>query len=548
MNFTLLLAAVLAAALYVLAFPPADLWPLAFLALAPWCALARRLRGARLFWMATLSGAALLTFGCFWIRRSDPINLVLMVIPVSLWFGGFALLLRALLVTRELPAALALPISFTAIEFLRGRWPLDGFPWLSFGYTQHRFLLFAQTADLGGVHLLTLLLGVTAGSLVDFLLATGRARDGTSGRIGGGARWHWRALLPGVAVLVGGCTYGVVRLGQGFASTPGPALLIVQPNVTQKLKDYGPSNAEVLRLHLDLVRKARRAATGPIDLAVWSETMPISDGSLVESLDAAAAGREQQQLGRPLVTAVGGPLLTGCLTSDGDPRLDSSHRYNAAILFDREGRRAGQYAKRVLVPGGEYLPWIDLFPTSLRRWLETTVDEEAGFLPDLSPGRHSGIVPFPCGDGTLPAGLTICFEIAYPHLGRQLVRDGAQLLVNLSNEAWFPDSAEFEQCVAMAVVRAIECRRSVVKVANSGQSGWIAANGERHLLEQDGRGDGFTATAVIRPDTSTSMTLYARTGEWAGAGSCLFSLALLLLRRRRVAAAARVTGRDPPIY
>ena len=531
MNFTLLLAAALAAALYVLAFPPAELAPLAFLALAPWCALARRLRGARLFWMATLAGAALLTFGCFWIRRSDPTNLVLMVVPVSLWFGGFALLLRALLVTRGLPAALALPISFTAIEFLRGRWPLDGFPWLSLGYTQYRFRLFAQVADLGGVHLLTLLLGVTAGSLVDFFLATRRRREAGRGAGASGAvRAAWRALLPGVGVLVLGCAYGAVRLERGFATTPGPALLIVQPNLTQKLKDYGPGAAEQLALHLDLGAKARQAAADPVDVVVWSETMisPVLD----EAPDAAAAERERRLLSRELVAAVGGPLLSGCLTADGDPDLASTHRYNSAILFDRDGRRAGQYAKIVLVPGGEYLPWIDLFPDSFRRWLETTVKKEAGFLPALTPGRHSGIVAIPCGDRVVPAGLTICFEIAYPHLGRDRVRDGAQLLVNLSNEAWFPDTAEFEQYSAMATVRAIESRRSVVKVANSGQSGWIAADGEPHLLEQEGRRDGFPAAMVIRPDVASEVTLYVRTGEWAGAGSCLVALALLLLRRR----------------
>lgn len=532
MNFTLLLAAALAVALYVLAFPPADLAPLAFLALAPWCALARRLRGARLFWTATLAGAALLTIGCFWIRRSDPTNLVLMVVPVSLWFGGFALLLRALLVTRGLPAAVALPLAFTAIEFLRGRWPLDGFPWLSLGYTQHRFRLFAQVADLGGVHLLTLLLGVTAGSLVDFFLAMRRGREAGRGA-SGGARAAWRALLPGFGVLVLGCAYGAVRLERGFATTPGPTLLIVQPNLEQKLKDNGASAEEQRALHLDLGAKARQTAALPVDVVVWSETMlPVV---LDEAPDAAAAERERRLFSRELVTAVGGPLLAGGLTADGDLELPSTHRYNTAILFDRDGRRAGQYAKIVLVPGGEYLPWIDLFPDSFRRWLEKTVKNEAGFLPCLSPGLHSGIVALPSGDRVVPAGLTICFEIAYPHLGRDRVRSGAQLLINLSNEAWFPDSAEFEQYAAMAAVRAIECRRSVVKVANSGESGWIAADGEPHLLEQEGRRDGFPAAAVIRPDVASEVTLYVRTGEWAGAGSCLAALALLLLRRKRSA-------------
>jgi apolipoprotein N-acyltransferase len=139
-----LLPALVAAALYVLAFPPVDVGPLAFLALAPWCLVVRRWRGARLFGAGALIGAAILAFGCGWIRATAWINLLLMIVPESLFFGLFALLLRALHVTRRWPAIVALPVAFTSVEFLRGHFPLDGFPWLTLGYSQHAALAIVQ--------------------------------------------------------------------------------------------------------------------------------------------------------------------------------------------------------------------------------------------------------------------------------------------------------------------------------------------------------------------------------------------------------------------
>ena len=537
MNAAAVVAASLAAAvLYVLAFPPADLGPLAFVALAPWCALATKLRGLRLFLTSALTGAVLLTFGCMWIAASAPSNLLFMVVPESLFFGGFALLLRALLVTRSLPAAAALPIAFTAMEFVRGRWPLDGFLWLSLGYSQHRFPWFAQVADLGGVHLVTLLLGVAAGALADAFMPCLDERR-TRGRL--------RALLPGAAALLLACTYGVVRRSGELHTEPGPALLLVQPNIPQKLKDSGEHAGSTRQLHLELVASAKAASSERPDVVVWSETI-LNEVEYPETLDDPRLAERELRHFRPLVDAVGAPLLAGAVTYEfkppnewgpDDPISARARIFNSALFLDPTGQRVAQYAKRVLVPGGEYLPWIGGFPDDLQRWIRRRVLEAAGFLNELTPGRHDGLVALPKGEATMRVGMTICFEIAYPHLSRWQVRDGATCLLNLSNEAWFPDTAEFEQYAAMAWFRAVETRRSLVKVANSGQSGWIGPDGERHLFAngKDGRRDGFPASGIVRPTCSDERTLYVRTGEWAGGGCSLAALALLLVRRRKAA-------------
>ena len=129
-------------------------------------------------------------------------------------------------------------------------------------------------------------------------------------------------------------------------------------------------------------------------------------------------------------------------------------------------------------------------------------------------------------------------EKVYSNLGRAAVKGGADFLVNLSNEAWFPDSAEFDQATAMSVFRAAEIRRTVVRCANSGTSGSIDPWGRKSLLERDGRRDGFAGTVVVAPPIHGAITPYVRFGEWVGAASALATLALLLIPRRRASSAA----------
>jgi apolipoprotein N-acyltransferase len=528
-----LLVAALAVALHVLAFPPADLGFLALVALAPWCALARRLGLRRLFLVAYIAGAAILSIGCFWIARTHPINLVLMVVPESLAFGVFALLLRALLVDLRWPAAIALPVAFTAVEALRGRWPLDGFPWLSLGYSQHAWLEVVQLSALAGVHGVTFLLACVAGALDDAL----RAR---------GPRPRLLRLAPAAALLLAAAIGGRVALRRAEPPRKGPRLLLVQPDIEQRLKNESPAHpALILDRHLELMEQ--ELARGGADLAVWSETMlptwwPTEGEARPDDPPGLVQAREalRRELDERLFRRHGLPLLAGVAAYDG--RFDdplSSWR-NAAILFDRQGRRVACYDKKVLVPGGEYLPWIGLFPRSVAGGIRSRVVEMAGFLPNLAPGSRSGVFDLNAVGLEGRAGLTICFEFAYPHLGRALVREGADFLLNVSNEAWFPDSAEFDQAIAMSTFRAAETRRTLVRCANSGSSGAIDPWGRTTLLSRAGRRHGFAGAMVVAPALQGGTTPYVRFGEWVGASCWLAILAALVVRlRRRVSASRR---------
>jgi len=534
------IAALLAVALYVAAFPPLDAGPLAFVALAPWCWIARRWRGGRLFLAGSLVGAGILAIGCFWIRRTHPLNLAFMVVPESLFFGGFALLLRAIHVTRRWPALVALPLAFTAIEFVRGRWPLDGFPWLTFGYTQHRWLEIVQVSALAGVHGVTFLLALVAGALCD-------AWPGEKGR----------RRIVGVAVAAGAvgaaAIGGHAALGDPAALARGPRLLLVQPNFEQNLKDDPASWDRILARHFELEDAA--LAREKADLVVWSETIvPVpwpsegddhesDDPRLVERRAAVRVALKQGLFGRHRL-----PLLAGAATYEATASEPLPRLFNSVLLFDAAGRRVATYDKRVLVPGGEYLPWIDRFPDALAEWIRGRVLEMAGFPPDLSRGTRSGVVDLSSVGSRGRAGMTVCYEMVYPDLGRDLVKGGADLLVNLSNEGWFHETSEFEQFSAIAAFRAAETRRSLVRCANTGTSGWFDPWGRPHLFVVAGATDGVAGALVVEPPLSTVVTPYVRFGEWVGAGAAIAAL-LALVRRRRgsksrpesVTAAARST-------
>jgi len=534
-----LLLALLAAALYVASFPPIDAGWLAVVALAPWVGVARRLKGWRLFLVAYLAGAALLTVGCFWLRKSHPLNLVLMVVPEALAFALFALLLRRLHVARGWPAIVALPLAFVPVEFARGHWPLDGYPWLTLGYTQHAHLGLLQLATVAGVHGLSFVLAVAAGAIADACIE--RTRSAAT------------RVVAVVLLLVAGEFGGKsVLLGATEGLERGPRLLLLQPAIPQKLKNSGAAGAEALERHVDLADRAR--AKQSCDLIVWSETLlpelwrdhdGVVAGEPPDFTRYRAAWREAVR--RDMSERFGKPLLAGAVTIRA-PKFDATTPIlNSALLFDAKGRIDAAYDKRIRVPGGEYVPWIDHFSDATAEAIRAQIREMAGGVPNVLAGTRSGAIDL-AGVGLAgKAGVTICYEIAYPQLGRELVAAGADWLINLSNEAWFPDSSEFEQYSAMAVVRAVEVRRTVVRCANSGTSGWIDPWGRPTWLEEGGRRDGFAGSLVVAPPIAGGTTPYVRWGDtfaWVVCGAA--AIAALVRSQGSAPPRAGAPARPPP--
>jgi apolipoprotein N-acyltransferase len=401
--------------------------------------------------------------------------LAALVIPAAAltWTLGLSLVWR-LAGSRTL---LALPWGWVVIEYYRTQGPL-AFPWGAPGYALTDSPM-AQWASLGGISLLTLFVTATASGWAAAALTRSR-------------RTRLR-LLSGLGLL----WMLSWAWGQGqLAETPSPrTALLVQGNIDPRTKARGRSRAE-LQTYLDLTTAALRQV--PADLVIWPETaspVPLSDPELA---------RATATWGRPFVIGAPGDV-------PGEAR--NSAYGGTAIRTERQD-------KRVLVPFGEALP----FERALG-FLYTPVLTRLG-LPgytSLTAGRRTTVMPL----GTVRVGVSICYESVFPALSAAAVRAGANVLVVISNDAWFGQGAGAEQHFQMGRVRAIETRRAVLRAGNDGVSAAVDPWGRILFRAPRGVRGAFAAPYVSREE----QTLFVAWSEWVTGVSGVMFVLLVWARR-----------------
>nr|MDA8165984.1 apolipoprotein N-acyltransferase [Desulfobacteraceae bacterium] len=358
--------------------------------------------------------------------------LFLLALYMSLYLGVFAA--GCAWLGARLPVLWAAPVLWVALDFVRGRL-FSGFPWQDLGYSQYHMPLIIQSADLFGHYGITFLI-ILANGLLAALAA----------RFTGGGRWreHPASLLGAAGLLVAALVYGGVRqaeIREAIRQAPTRPVAVVQGNIPQDEKWTPAFRRKTVEryIRLSLEAQARQKNT----LLVWPETAlpfyPDEDPLFLDLID-------------KLVRPQGVCLLTGA------PRRQAVagavHYYNSALLLAPPGRLAGLYDKQHLVPFGEYIPLRQILPFA------APIVETMG---DFTPGRDE--TPLSCGD--MRIGVLICFESIFPELARQQTADGAELLLVLTNDAWFGRSSAPWQHFSMAVLRAVENRRPVARAANT---------------------------------------------------------------------------------
>ena len=199
-----------------------------------------------------------------------------------------------------------------------------------------------------------------------------------------------------------------------------------------------------------------------------------------------------------------------------EPAADSGS-YNAAVMVNEQGLLLAQYDKIRLLPFGEYVP--------LPRWLPG-----ASLVPvmvgDFTPGDRYTLLPL----GEARAGIFICFESAFPYIARRFTNDGADVLINISNDGYLGPTPVMKQHLANAIFRAVENDRPLIRVTNTGISAYITSRGEVRDAT-----DGYqTAARTWQVQRSTNgKTFYTRHGDlfvgFAAALSILFIVGTLLL-------------------
>jgi apolipoprotein N-acyltransferase len=533
------------AILLALAFPPAGLSGLAWIALAPLLVVLKA-RPRHREWLVLW--AAGLIFGCagFWyMHHVTVLGVALLGLYLSLYFLVFCLSVRWLSFEKGIPLSLAAPLVWAGLEYLRGIF-LTGLPLHFLAHSQYKALTVIQIADLTGTAGVTFWLVAVNGVLADAACCFARIKT----QVTRGA-----VVVGGVVVLaisVGALFYGAHRL-RTLRIKQGPRIALIQGNIPQDNKNRATDETfeQMLKVYVALTEKALDADPVP-DLVIWPETMAppgVFDHHLQAlrartlrvnaAVSDTAAWKKLSKLWSyydrwyrafaPLQKRA--DLLIGANTCPRPDNLDIAH--NSAFLLPKGGQgAAGRFDKIHLVPFGEYVPL-----KSLIGWIVAPI---IPYKTGLTPGTEMTVFEV---DGWTYAP-TICFEDTFPELVAEFGRRRRiDFIVNVTNEGWFKDGAELDEHLAIGVFRAIECRAGFVRAANTGISAFIAPTGQIvSKLVVDGRDREVAGVLHGNVSTAEGRSPYYALGETFGqscAGVWIFCMILQIIagithwRRRR---------------
>jgi apolipoprotein N-acyltransferase len=285
-----------------------------------------------------------------------------------------------------------------------------------------------------------------------------------------------------------------------MAVAPSPRIAVIQGNIDQARKWDPAFQIGTTKKYVEMTLEA---VPHQADLVVWPETAtPFYFG----------ASPKLTRLVTDAVRQAGIRLLLG--SPSVQVEAGSHAYYNSAYMVAPDGRATGRYDKVHLVPFGEYVP--------LKRLL-SFVGKMVAQVGDFSSGEKGRTLAW--GENEPAIGVQICFEIIFPGLSRSLVKNGAGVLVNLTNDAWFGKSSAAYQHFSMAVFRAVENRRSLVRCANTGISGFVDPAGR--VLTQTAL---FEDAVLVRAvPVMTEKTVYTRFGDGLPL-VCLILLGVLMGR------------------
>jgi apolipoprotein N-acyltransferase len=371
----------------------------------------------------------------------------------------------------------AFPALLTLLEWLRERF-LGGFPWLAPANTLLDTPL-ESWAPVAGPAGLNLVAGALAAALA--MVMTPGARQRLLG-----------AAL--IAILVGG---GVLLDLPRWTSVGGAPfqIAVIQGNVAQDLKWRPEWRQRTLDTYQEMTHRA-----GPARLVLWPETAAPAYLDLLQGYTAPLAG---------LVAERGGALLMGAPTRD-----ESGRSFNSLVVV---GSKYGQYDKQHLVPFGEFIP--------LRRLVTLLGGLVQIPMSDFTPGGTDQPLLQAAG---VELGASICFEVAFADEVRRALPE-AELLVNVSNDAWFGNSLAPHQHLEMARLRALETGRFLVRATNTGISAIIGPDG--NLRQRSAQFQAQILRGAVTPRTGS--TPFVRWGQWPALllGVALLLVLLISLRR-----------------
>ncbi len=463
-------------------------------------------------WLTSVSAVA----GTVWAGISALAGLAGFLALYPALFGGFVATLGRWQLSRSEGGAdpfglqVSLRVLYVAVlcgscwcslEWLRS-WVLTGFPWNGLGVALTDSLLLLQFADVVGIHGYGFFMMFANVILCATLIRLAREIH------------QFHRLRPhidfgvGAVVVISLFLYGLTKSQstlRGDRVEVKTRILQLNHSLEEKWTDDETVMRQVLHDYRDYTDLF--TATQAPDLVVWPET--------------ALPGLfyfpwMQKFLNEEILAEKSFYLLTGL--EDGE--LASQEVYNNAMLMRGSTDDYQVYNKVKLVPVGEYLPFRDVFPP---------IEAILGgiIVEDFARGAETEPLVMELEEGGVGIIPLICFEDTFGGHARKFVRDGPQLLVNVTNDGWFDGTAQPEQHFENARVRAIELRRPLVRAANTGVSGVIDEFGslydrvgggrEPRSIQDPETGDYAirgSIPAVVRVPREGILTFYARFGDW----------------------------------
>ncbi len=593
------LAAAIASGLLVAGlFPPFDLDALVWVALVPLLIVLWSLDGKRAAWkgfgIGWLAGTVTFAAQFHWLAIVSPLGVVLLPAYLGLFWGAYGAFAATLgnpwrelgirnpeLGTNE-PSAFrdsfhSLRLAFchaaiwAGLEWLRG-WLFTGFGWNSLGVAFHETLVISQAADL---------LGLTGLAMIPVFFQTVLVQ--TARRVIDGTRDGKRRtrLDFGIAALIVGLLlcYGIVRLAlEGRGPSVTLKTLLIQINIPQDAAVQLWDGTEVHMAYEDETLKALETLADQDAARLKNAIDQSPEGSLSLSWPDWVMWPEAALTGRIIRAGDGAwatwreNLETITMVREAGPfqliygvnELEGEHAGEDELLIMEKGRAWNSlavmtpendlqtYRKHHLVIFGETVPFVDTIP-----FIKELYEQQAGieYHGSFTPGESFEPLPIPTADGTLIGAIpTICFEDTVPRLVRKFTRPGPQVIVNVTNDGWFKESAAAAQHFANARFRAIELRRPMLRCANNGVSAAIDSAGStarpgggKPQILTDENGSHFTRGSLLTElhvPLHPSFSLYAIIGDWGTITLALLGFGIAWMTRRR--ARPQITSMQSP--
>jgi len=431
---------ILSGILLALSFPKTNLHLLAWIGLIPFLFAIKKSKDIR---MGFILGLTFFSINLAWITTLSNyvgiwayLSILALIIFQSLYFVAAAMLIKTIYTRFNKASIILIPLAWILVEWIRTLTPF-GVAAGGLGYSQTQILPILQIAATLSVYGISFLIVLINLLIFGFLENLNKPRKAG-------------LFVLVIIILFGGIYYYEYQELTKEPETKSlgsisPKISIIQPNISQTRKlDYSCNTFSINRL----IKLTKQAANAKPDIIIWPETAITT-----YLLDNPVLLKDIKSLAKQ----VNAHLILGIPYYQ-----DEKHIYNSLIAISPAGEIIGPYNKQHLVPFGEYLPFRPLLRPILGS-IKNFFDYDYSGDPNPKLININGI----------KFGPLICFESTLPHLAKQRTKQGAEVLLTITNDAWFKDSTALDKHFNMGIMRAVENRKYFIQAANTGISGVV---------------------------------------------------------------------------